>query len=576
MILFFISFISGVLTILAPCVLPVLPVILGSSATPGRGRAWRIISSFAVSIFAFTLLLKASTALIDIPPTFWKGVSAAILVGYGLITFFPSWWEKLMSILPLQRTAEERLQHSRVDKSPLSDILVGAALGPVFTTCSPTYSLILATIFPVSFVQGVTYLLAYIAGFCSILTLIAYFGSTITVRLRWAANPSGLFRKALGMVFIIVGLMIWTGADKRVQTVLLDAGLFDITKIEQQLLSSPPKFEPLKTSVTDLLTSAPHMSTQRPGRAPELVDITNWLNTDGKSISLAQLQGKVVIIDFWTYSCINCQRTLPYLKAWHQKYADKGLVILGIHAPEFAFEHKIENVSQAVRDFGLTYPVGLDNDFATWRAYENRYWPAKYFIDKKGNIRHEHFGEGAYEESERIIQFLLDEGTGISSYDNSKTKVKPNNNAQSMAENRIRHEFTPETYLGYERAEYFANLASLAKDRITIYLLPADRALSAHEWALTGPWEVRSEQAISRSDQSRISMLFSAREAYLVVDALTPAEIGVSLNGVAQKSIPVSGAKLYTVTSLPTYATGQLLELTVPTGVSLHAFTFGE
>lgn len=572
MILFLVSFISGVLTILAPCVLPVLPVILGSSATPGRGRAWRIIASFAVSIFAFTLLLKASTALIDIPPTFWKGLSATILVGYGLINLFPSLWEKLMAIVPLQRTAEERLQHSRVDNSPLSDMLVGAALGPVFTTCSPTYSLILATIFPVSFAQGVIYLLAYIAGFCSILALIAYFGSAITTRLRWAANPSGLFRKALGMVFIIVGLMIWTGADKRIQTVLLDAGLFDITKVEQRLLNSPSPVESFKTSITVILSSAPRMSTQRSGRAPELVGITNWLNTEGKPFNLAELQGKVVIIDFWTYSCINCQRTLPYLKDWHAKYADKGLVILGIHAPEFAFEQKIANVSQAVREFGVTYPVGLDNDFATWRAYANRYWPAKYFIDKKGNIRHEHFGEGAYEESEQIIRFLLSEGGGASSkYQVTSSQISSNQNAQVSNK-----ELTPETYLGYERAKYFANAASLAKDRTATYSLPADRALSSHEWALSGAWEIGSEQVTSQSAQSKLTLNFSAREAYLVIDTPAPAEIRVSLNGIVQKNIAVSGAKLYTVASLPTYATDQLLELTVPAGVSLHAFTFGE
>ncbi|MEI7653138.1 MAG: cytochrome c biogenesis protein DipZ [bacterium] len=572
MILFLVSYISGVLTILAPCVLPVLPVILGSSATPGRGRAWRIIASFAVSIFTFTLLLKASTALIDIPPTFWKGVSATILIGYGLITLFPTWWERIMANLSVQRQAEERLQHARVDNSPVSDILVGAALGPVFTTCSPTYSLILATIFPVSFVQGVAYLLAYIAGFCSILALIAYFGAALTTRLRWIANPTGVFRKVLGILFILVGILIWTGGDKKLQTFFLDAGLFDITKVEEQLLNSQQMENPQVKDAVYVDPNAPPMSTKREGSAPEITGISQWLNTEGKPVTLAELKGKVVIVDFWTYSCINCQRTLPYLKDWYAKYADKGLVILGIHAPEFAFEHKIANVSQAVSDFGVTYPVGLDNDFATWRAYDNQYWPAKYFIDKKGNIRHEHFGEGAYDESERIIRFLLSEGGGSSSkYQVPSSQISSNQNAQVSNK-----ELTPETYLGYERAEHFANLASLAKDRTATYSLPADRALSAHEWALSGAWEVGSERVTSKSLQSKLTLHFSARETYLVVDTLVPTEIKVSLNGVVQKSIAVSGAKLHTVASLPTYATGQLLELTVPTGVSLHAFTFGE
>ena len=289
-------------------------------------------------------------------------------------------------------------------------------------------------------------------------------------------------------------------------------------------------------------------------------------------------------MDFWTYSCINCQRTLPYLKKWHQKYAEKGLVILGIHAPEFAFEHKIENVSKAVGELGVTYPVGLDNDFATWRAYENRYWPAKYFIDKKGNIRHEHFGEGEYEESERIIQYLLEEGTSRSSNDKTQamTNVQINDQSKSGADTQssiargIRHELTPEKYLGYQRAERFVNASQLVKDATAPYAMGTLAQLAPHEWSLSGKWEVGGEQITSKSNNSKLKLRFSAREVYLVVDAPVPVLIGVHLNGGVQKSIPVSGAKLYTIASLPTYATSQLLELTVPTGVSLHAFTFGE
>lgn len=587
MILFLISYISGVLTILAPCVLPVLPVILGSSAVPPRrDRAWRIIGAFAVSIFVFTLALKASTALIDIPPEFLKGVSASILIGYGIVTLFPTWWEYLMSKLPFQQRAETQLYHAQRDDTYWSDIGVGAALGPVFTTCSPTYSLILATIFPVSLIHGIIYLVAYIAGFCSILILISYFGITLIKRLRWLANPTGMFRKVLGVTFICIGIILWMGIDKKIQTVVLDAGFFDITKVEERLLRTQQIESPPVQDGINVDPNAPLMSTKRAGSAPEIAGITQWLNTAGKPVTLAELKGKVVIVDFWTYSCINCQRTLPYLKKWHQKYAEKGLVILGIHAPEFAFEHKIENVSKAVGELGVTYPVGLDNDFATWRAYENRYWPAKYFIDKKGNIRHEHFGEGEYEESERIIQYLLEEGTSRSSNANDNAQAisdikingqsKSNSNVQSMIESGIRHELTPETYLGYQRAERFVNASQLVKDATAPYAMGTLAQLAPHEWSLSGKWEVGGEQIMSKSNNSKLTLRFSAREVYLVVDAPVPVLIGVHLNGGVQKSIPVSGAKLYTIASLSTYATGQLLELTVPTGVSLHAFTFGE
>lgn len=560
--LLLLSFLSGILTVLAPCVLPVLPVILGTTSTsPDKKRSVIMIASFAVSVYLFSIILKASTALIDIPPEFWKTVTAIILIVFGWITVFPTLWEKISLTMKLQNRSDSLLHTSQSKRGIIGPILVGASLGPVFSSCSPTYSLILATIFPVSFVQGSLYLLVYIIGLVLMLGLIAAFGYALTQRLRFLTNPNGVFRKSMGILFILLGLAIFTGIDKKIETGILDIGFFDVTKLEQQFI---PSLGQTKNGVTsDNATLIPRMELDgRTVSAPEITSISDWLNTDGKAQTLSNLKGKVVIIDFWTYSCINCQRTLPYLKDWDKKYRDKGLVILGIHAPEFAFEHKIENVSQAVKDADISYPVGLDNDYATWKAYNNQYWPAKYFIDKKGNLRHYHFGEGQYEESERIIQYLLSEDGPV--VQAPLTVEKPIESSQDL---------TPETYLGYSRANSFAQRSELLKDASKQYIFPP--MIEQNAWSLDGKWSIHDEQITSEESGAKLRLGFAAKEVYLVVESPHESTIQVFLNAVKQKDISVLGAKLYTIVALPSYATDQLLELRVPAGVSLHAFTFG-
>lgn len=560
--LILLSFLSGILTVLAPCVLPVLPVILGTTSTsPDKKRSVIVIASFAISVYLFSIILKASTALIDIPPEFWKSVTAIILIVFGWITVFPTLWEKIALALKLQNTSDSLLHTSQSKQGIIGPILVGASLGPVFSSCSPTYSLILATIFPVSFVQGSLYLLVYIAGLVLMLGLIAAFGYALTQRLRFLTNPNGIFRKSMGILFILLGLAIFTGIDKKIETGILDIGFFDVTKLEQKFV--PSLSQPQSAATSQLSASAPRMELDgRTVAAPEITGISDWLNTDGKVQTLSDLKGKVVIIDFWTYSCINCQRTLPYLRDWDKKYREMGLVILGIHAPEFAFEHKIKNVSQAVKDAGISYPVGLDNDFTTWKAYNNQYWPAKYFIDKKGNLRHYHFGEGQYEESERIIQYLLSEdGPAVQA---PLTVEKPVASSQDL---------TPETYLGYSRANSFAQRSELLEDALKQYIFPS--MIQQNAWALDGKWNIHDEQITSVESGAKLRLGFAAKEAYLVIESPNESVIQVFLNAVKQKDIVVSGAKLYTIVSLPAYTTDQLLELRVPAGVSLHAFTFG-
>jgi thiol-disulfide isomerase/thioredoxin len=242
------------------------------------------------------------------------------------------------------------------------------------------------------------YLSTYCVGVGVGLLAIALLGRRLLSRITWASKPGGAFQRTIAALFIVMGLFIVTGLDQAVETRLLTADPFGITRLEQRLIPSTGTAEsPTQMSPGDI-ASYP---------APELVDIQGWINSD--PLTLAQLRGKVVLIDFWTYSCINCERTQPYLNAWYDAYASDGFVIIGVHAPEFAFEQVPANVQKAVTADGIKYPVALDNTFATWKAYANNYWPAKYLIDKDGRVRYTQFGEGDYDVTESKIRQLLGE-----------------------------------------------------------------------------------------------------------------------------------------------------------------------
>lgn len=489
-----VSFLSGVLTILAPCVLPLLPVIVGGAA--GSQNRWQpvIMSlSLVVSVVLFTLLLKYSTQLINVPQEFWTGVSGGIILVFGVFTLFPKIWEWISVKFNLIGRSQKGLLKAKKTESRFGGVFVGAALGPVFSSCSPTYFVILATVLPVSFLNGFVYLIAYGLGLGLMLGLIAFFGQRLTMRLGWAADPSGWFKRVLGILLILVGIGILTGVDKDIESYLVGQGL-GVTQLEERLLDDlDERMNEDDSESTDLLSQLPIL-----GVAPELSGLENWINSD-PILSMDDLRGKVVLVDFWTYSCINCIRTLPYLQAWHERYEDDGLVILGVHAPEFQFERKVENVQEAVDEFGLTYPVVQDNEFSLWRAYENRYWPAKYLIDQEGNIRYEHFGEGEYDETEAAIVELL----GAS----KKTGVIE---ADEVDHRQIG---TRETYIGLKRRKNFVE--------------DAGQTLSQNEWTLVGDWVADDEKAVAQEAGTAIRMNFSAAKANLVMSGPALAEVWI-------------------------------------------------
>src|SRR3989338_6458846 len=397
MLLLLVSFIAGILTVLAPCILPLLPVIIGHSitdTTPNRRRLFVVVTSLGISVILFTLLLKASSLLIDIPQDFWKWISGGIIFLFGLTMVFPDLWEKFSFANTLSIKSNKVLTKGYQKNSVWGDVIIGASLGPIFSACSPTYFVILATVLPVSLFLGITYLFTYVLGLSLALIVVALLGERIMAKVGKVSDPRGWFKKIFGVIFILVALAIISGYDKKLQISLLDAGFLDVTKIEQKLLEKKDVSingtasidENIEVEDKTKMNEESFLNIKEKNKkfalAPDISTPDGFINTNNLPITISEFKGKkVVLLDICTYSCINCQRTIPYLNEWHKRYEDKGLVIIGLHTPEFSFERILKNVEKAVKDFGIEYPVVLDNDFSTWNAYENRYWPRKYLID---------------------------------------------------------------------------------------------------------------------------------------------------------------------------------------------------
>jgi cytochrome c biogenesis protein CcdA/thiol-disulfide isomerase/thioredoxin len=555
MIFFIVAFAAGLLTVLAPCILPVLPVIIGSSSTArSKITPYVIVGSLAVSIILFTYVLKVSSAFIMIPPYVWTYLSGGILAFFGLTLIFPGLWEKLPGIAKFSAASNKLVGSGYQKRSLWGDIIMGAALGPVFSTCSPTYFVILASVLPVSFLEGTVYILAYVLGLSLVLLGIALLGNTLARKLSGFSASGGWFKRSIGIVFLLLGIAIATGYESKLEVFLLSNG-FDITKIEQRLLKQIPQ----ESIMPENTKTNPYK---------EIVDPSGFVNTDG--ITIEELIGKkVILVDFMTYSCINCQRTFPYLVAWYERYKDRGLEIVGIHTPEFAFEKDIHNVRNAMREFGITYPVVLDNDYATWRNYGNRYWPRKYLIDIFGNIVYDHIGEGNYKETETKIQELLQQraivlGQGGPSDMNGELEISTIPQTKNFAQ-------SPETYFGASRNEYFANGIP---NKIGEQNLTAPNELLPNLLYLDGTWSITAEHAESIAN-ARILYTYSAKEVYLVAEAEAPAAVEIFQDGNIVNTIIIQESRLYKI--IQDQNPGEhVLELRIQgQGVRFFAFTFG-
>ncbi|MBI5470141.1 redoxin family protein [Candidatus Kaiserbacteria bacterium] len=604
MTLFLIAFLAGVLTVLAPCVLPLLPIIVGGSVSGGvnRARAVTVALSLGVSVILFTLLLKSSTLFIDIPQYAYERFSGGILIIFGLITLFPQIWDPLPVVNRLNRNSNRLVASGYQLHSFWGDVLVGAALGPVFSTCSPTYFVILATVLPASFAVGLLDLLAYTIGLVLMLLVVALVGQRLVDKLGLAADPRGWFKRTIGALFIVVGVIIFVGYEQPLEAWLI-SHVYDITKLEQNLLERRAQSakNPLLCSdgtCKDASSTSGVVGDAKKAmqfdRAPELASIDGYINTDGTPITISEFKGKrVVLIDFWTYSCINCQRTLPYLRDWYDTYHDQGLEIIGVHTPEFAFEHVLRNVQNAVTGFGLKYPVVLDNEYSTWRAFGNQYWPRKYLIDIDGYIVFDHAGEGNYDETERAIQTALQERAQRLGMAMPPAPAASLSGVISVDETKLG---SGETYFGALRNEYLGN-GIAGKSGVQIFTEPD--TVRKNALYLIGSWSIMPEYAetppgvgSSSVGSDRIDYRYQAKSVYIVAGSKTGKDIEVE---VLRDSEPLNAAsagkdiifkdgrsyvrinenRLYTIVNDTVYGDHLLEFIISDPGLQVYTFTFG-
>jgi len=578
MILFLISFIAGILTVLAPCILPLLPVIIGGSLSDGnvkgfnKKKAFTIIISLGLSVIAFTLLLKASTLFINIPEYVWKWISGGIVLLFGVVTIFPSLWDNPL-LAKISAKSNIALGKGYKKNNFWGNVIIGASLGPVFSTCSPTYFIVLATVLPVKPVLGIVYLLAYTIGLCLALLIISILGQKIIDKLGVVADPKGWFKKTLGVLFIIVGVAVISGFDKKTQLFLLDSGFFDVTRIEQRLLEKNDDFinDSSKNDMTndEIVYLSQEQKQAKFKKAPELSSIDGYINTDGKIITLESLKGKVVLLDIWTYSCINCQRTLPHINAWYEKYKEQGFEVVGLHTPEFAFEKVQTNVEKAVEKFDIKYPVSLDNDYSTWQALGNQFWPRKYLIDIDGFIVYDHIGEGAYEETELAIKKALKERANRMGMKNKMiTETAKPVNIFLVDQSKVK---SPEVYFGFLRNSLLLNGKSGVSGE-QVFLLPS--VISFNALYLDGTWNLTSEYAENKSMAS-IIFNYEAKNVYMTAGSKNGVEIEIYKDNVFVKNIMIKDETLYPLIEDNNYGK-HILRIKIPkAGLRAFTFTFG-
>ncbi len=570
------AFVAGAGTALSPCVLPVLPALLASAGSGGRRRPLGVIAGLTAT---FTVAIVALASLVDgvgLPGGTVRTLAVLVLLGFGVALLVPRLAARVEA--PLTRLA--RFGPRRHGEGFWSGLLVGAGLGFVYAPCAGP---ILAAVVSVSATQGasselVAVALGYAAGSALVLLLIAYGGRQVLDRLR-AAGRGPAVQRVLGAVMVATAVAVAADLDVRFQTALADdfpdvvvnptRALERSDAVEERLadLRGRPRFEEAEPG------RARTAGLRVLGRAPDFTGNDRWFNTPANApLDLAGLRGRVVLIDFWTYTCINCIRTLPYLRAWDGRYRERGLTIVGVHTPEFAFERDADNVRGAIGANRLRYPVAQDNEYATWSAWGNQYWPAKYLIDARGRVRYVHFGEGAYEETEAAIRALLAEsGAG-----------RLGEPARARVETASPELATPETYLGHERAEGFVP----GPPRPGYGRYPGVDDLPPVSFALSGGWYVGAESATAVRD-ARIEARVTARKVFLVLSSkgARPRDVEVLLDGrpvgAAQAGadardgrVTVREERLYRLMSLPRVE-DRRLTLRVPPGVTGYAFTFG-
>ncbi len=534
-----IGFVAGVVTALSPCVLPVLPIVLAGGATGRRPLA--IVAGIVLSFTVFTLFAAWLLDLLGLPDDVLRNIAIVLLFVVALSLLVPQVAEWLSR--PLQFLT----RRSGGDLG--GGFLLGASLGLVFVPCAGP---VLAAVTVIAARRDVgldSFLLtlSYALGAAVPMLAIAFAGQRAAHAFR---DHAVLVRRVSGVLVAGAALAIALGADRNLQTAL--PGYTEaLQKRFERSDSAQRELRKLTGGHDPQATGAGTGELEDYGPAPDFHGIARWLNS--KPLTLKGLRGRVVLVDFWTYSCINCLRTLPHIRAWDKRYRDAGLTIVGVHSPEFAFERVPSNVRENVRKLGVRYPVALDNDFVTWQSWHNQYWPAKYLIDKRGNVRYFHFGEGEYSKTEDAIRTLLGADAPA---------------ATELGDETPKGGLTPESYLGYERLDRYGG-EPVVKDKPHAYTFP--RGLDANELAFSGIWKVEGERAVAGLSGG-LRLQYRARDVYLVLTGR--GKVDVLVDGKPERTVRVTDDRLYTLVQRPQLA-DHLLELRFTPGVAAYAFTFG-
>ncbi|OAJ54763.1 cytochrome C biogenesis protein [Paraburkholderia ginsengiterrae] len=631
MLLIVLAYLGGALTILSPCILPVLPFVFARADQPFVRSGLPLLAGMALTFALVATLAAVGGGWVTQANQYGRWVAIVLLAVFGLSLLLPRFADYLMR--PLVSAGNRLSNFAQADGQQVragSSFLLGIATGLLWAPCAgPILGLVLTGAALRGASIGTTLLLAaYAAGAATSLAIALLIGGKVFAAMKRSLGAGEWIRRGIGAAMlggvVAIALGVDTGLLTRVSTVATGG-------IEQKLVDKlapkgtpgkpPVAADPADTSATSATSATPDsgamtnanaaanppvdaapVATATSGGAmirtaaeaaplpvegvlPPLDGAVQWLNS--QPLTLQDLRGKVVLVDFWTYSCINCLRTLPYVKAWAQKYKDQGLVVIGVHAPEFAFERNIDNVKKATHDLGVDYPVAIDNNYAIWRALNNQYWPAHYFVDAKGQIRYHHFGEGDYAESEKVIQQLLAEAGHAGA---SKVAIGLGNaSAQGVQAAADEADIqSQETYIGYDRAENFASPGGEVQDKAHTYAAPSQPAVN--DWGLAGSWNVGAEHATLVNASGRIVYRFHARDLHLVLGPGAdgkPVRFRVSVDGAApgaahgadvaaDGSGTVTGQRLYQLVRQTGDVTDHTFSIEfLDPGVQAFAFTFG-
>lgn len=583
MILFLLAYLGGVLTIVSPCILPVIPFVLARADRPFLRNGLPMLVGMALAFAIVASLASVAGGWVVSANQYGRAAALVLLAVFGLTLLIPELADRLMRPLVALGARMSQSAGQAEGETLVAPLVLGIATGFLWAPCAgPVLGLILTgAALQGANVRTALLLVTYAAGAATSLALALVVGGRVFAAMKRSIGAGEWIRRGLGAAVLVAVVAIALGLDTGFLT---RVSLGSTTALEQNLLD---RLRPGQKTAA----SGPSMQARPSGQSPEeltvedlkpsLAGAQEWLNSP--PLTFEQLRGKVVLVDFWTYSCINCLRSIPFVRAWAEKYRDHGLVVIGVHAPEFAFERNVDNVKNAIATLKIGYPVAIDNEYKIWRSFENEYWPAHYFIDADGKVRHHHFGEGEYAESERVIQKLLTDAGNK----NVPAGIVAVNASGAEAASDKADVNSPETYVGYDRGERFVSPGGVVQDQSHVY---AAGEPQLNEWSLIGKWTVGQERAQLDEKDGSIVYRFHARDLHLVlgpsaaggsirfritIDGKAPGDAH-GMDTDAEGNGVVTTQRLYQLVRASGAVADRTFEIRfLDPGVQAYAFTFG-